>query len=69
MQASLSVLRYERQLLDQQIEKYKSKLKPDELKSLQAKGQNIDKQVADLGEQLKKGGAVAHRGMCVVVIL
>jgi len=56
--ACISVLRFEKQQLDQQIAKYQTKLKPAELDSLRQKGQQLEKQAEELSERLKKGGSV-----------
>jgi hypothetical protein len=61
--SSLTVLRYEKQLLDQQIAKYQSKLKPSELEALQNKGRGIDRQIIEISERLKKGGVPAYKSM------
>ena len=61
--SSLSVLRYKRQLLDQRIAKYQAKMKPEKLKALQIRGQNIDKQAAEIRQQLRRGGVTALKGL------
>lgn len=53
----ISVLRFEKQQLDQQIAKYQTKLKPAELDSLRQKGIQLEKQAEELSERLKKGGS------------
>lgn len=53
----ISVLRYEKQQLDQQIAKYQTKLKPAELDSLRQKGHQLEKQAEELSDRLKKGGS------------
>jgi hypothetical protein len=60
--ASISVLRYEKQLLDQQVAKYQDKLKPAELESLCTKGRTLELHVEQITDRLKRGGAAAHRG-------
>jgi len=67
--ASVSVLRYEKQLLDQQIAKYQGRLKASELESLQSRGRALDKQAEDITAKLTKGGVSAQRGLCYVALL
>ena len=68
--ASISVLRYEKQLLDQQIAKYEGRLKGSELQALQSKGRALDKQAEDISARLTKGGVPAQNGpLCCLVLL
>lgn len=68
--ASISVLRYEKQLLDQQIAKYQGRLKPSELEALHSKGRALDKQAEDISSKLTRGGVAAHNGLlcCLIVV-
>jgi coiled-coil and C2 domain-containing protein 1 len=59
--ASISVLRYEKQSLEQRMAQLKDRLNPTELKTLQSKGRALEKQAEELSEQLRKGGATANR--------
>jgi len=61
--ASISVLRYEKQLLDQQMAKYQGRLKPSELESLQSKGRALEKQADDISAKLTRGGVSAQNGL------
>ena len=55
----LSVLMYEKDLLDQQIQKYQTKLKPSDLAALRQKSLLLQKTASNLKIQLQTGGAKA----------
>lgn len=61
--ASISVLRYEKQLLDQQIAKYEGRLKGSELEALQSKRRALDSQAEDISARLTRGGVPAQSGL------
>ena len=67
--ASVSVLRYEKQLLDEQIAKYQGRLKGSELEALQRKSRDLDKQAEDIGVKLSKGGVSAQNGQFYTVVI
>jgi len=61
--ASISVLRYEKQLLDEQIAKYQGRLKGSELEALQSKGRALDKEADDVAAKVSRGGVAAQNGL------
>jgi len=67
--ASISVLRYEKQLLDQQIAKYQGRLKAGELESLQSRGRALERQADDISAKLSKGGVSAQKGLICFLIM
>ena len=56
------MLRYEKQLLDQQVAKYEGRLKGSELEALQMKARALDSQADDISNRLTKGGVPAQTG-------
>lgn len=67
--ASISVLRYEKQLLDEQIAKYQGRLKGNELEALQSKGRALDEEAASVSAKLSRGGVSAQKGLlCVIAV-
>jgi len=63
-------LRYEKQLLDQQIAKYQGRLKATELEALQNKGRTLDRQADDISAKLSKGGVSAQKGLiCFLIVV
>jgi len=64
--ASISVLRYEKQLLDQQIAKYEGRLKGSELEALQSKRRALDSQAEDISARLTRGGVPAQTGLSAI---
>jgi len=61
--ACVSVLRYEKELLDQQIAKYQGRLKGSELDALQSKSRALDREAEDISAKLSRGGVSAQNGL------
>jgi hypothetical protein len=53
---SMEVLKYERQMLDQQILRYKGKLTPNEEEAMKHKSELLARRVEETREALRKGG-------------
>jgi len=68
--ASVSVLRYEKQLLDEQLAKYQGRLKESELEALRTRGRALDKEAEEIGAKLSRGGVSAQNGLlCSLLIV
>jgi len=57
----MSVLQFEKQQIDGQIQKYANKLKPAEIESLRQRGAQYEQQANAIRDQLQKGGATTYK--------